>query len=334
MKKTKIIAEIGVNHNGDINIAKKLILEAKRCGADYVKFQTFQTEDLVTKYALKASYQKKNTSFGKSQFEMLQGLQFEKLQFDDLKKYCDKHQIKFLSSPFDIKSIEILSDFNMDFWKIPSGEITNYPFLSKIAETKKPIVLSTGMSYLKEIQDALEIFYDKNYNKEMITVLHCTSEYPCKISDVNLNCIKTLQNKLNVAVGFSDHSEGILAPVSSVILGASIIEKHFTLDKNLTGPDHKASLEPKEFKEMVLQIKNLEKMLIKFEKEPCESEIKNIKIVRKSIVAKVDIAEGEILNEENISTKRPGTGINPMMWNKIIGMKAIKNFQKDQLIEI
>lgn len=334
MSKTKIIAEIGVNHNGDIDLAKQLILEAQKCGADYVKFQTYKVENLVMNNAEKAEYQKINTNTNQNQFEMLEKLQFNKHQFWELKRFCDMNSIKFLSSPFDLASVRLLDDFDMDYWKIPSGEITNYPFLKEISKTKKPIIMSTGMSYLEEIKSSLDIFYKNNYKKSMITVLHCTTAYPCKIENVNLNCIKTLQHELKVDVGLSDHSEGMLVSICSIPLGVKIIEKHFTLDKCLEGPDHKASLEPQEFKEMVKQIRYIEKGLGSFVKKPSKSEIKNIQIVRKSIVAKENITKGDYFTEDNITTKRPGKGLSPMDWQKIIGKKSIKDFKKDELIKI
>jgi N,N'-diacetyllegionaminate synthase len=334
MSKTKIIAEIGVNHNGDIDLAKQLILEAQKCGANYVKFQTYKVENLVMNNAEKAEYQKINTNTNQNQFEMLEKLQFNKDQFWELKLFCDMNNIKFLSSPFDLASVRLLDDFDMDYWKIPSGEITNYPFLKEISKTKKPIIMSTGMSYLEEIKSSLDIFYKNNYKKSMITVLHCTTAYPCTIENVNLNCIKTLQNELKVNVGLSDHSEGIIVSICSIPLGVKVIEKHFTLDKSMEGPDHKASLEPKEFEEMVKQIRYIEKALGSFVKKPSKSEFKNIQMVRKSIVAKENISKGDYFTEDNITTKRPGTGLSPMDWQKIIGKKSIKDFKKDELIKI
>ena len=334
MSKTKIIAEIGINHNGDIDLAKKLILEAKKCGADYVKFQTYKVENLVTNYAEKAEYQKINTRTSQNQFQMLESLQFSKDQFWGLKLFCDMNNIKFLSSPFDLDSIKLLDNFGMDYWKIPSGEITNYPFLKEISKTQKPIIISTGMSNLSEIKKSLDVFYKNNYKKSMITVLHCTTAYPCTIENVNLNCINTLQDELKVDVGFSDHSEGIIVSICSIPLGVKIIEKHFTLDKSMYGPDHKASLEPEDFKEMVKQIRYIERGLGSFVKKPSKSESKNIQIVRKSIVAKENICKGDYFTEDNITTKRPGTGLSPMDWQDVIGKKSIKDFKKDELIKI
>lgn len=331
MGRTYIIAEAGVNHNGDFELAKKMILDGKKAGVDAVKFQTFKAGNLVASNAKKAEYQLKSTDNKESQQDMLKKLELSFREFCLLKEYAAELDIDFISTPFDEESVDFLDTLNMPFWKIPSGEITNLPYLYKIAKTKKPIILSTGMCTLEEIGEALDIFGD--YNREDITVLHCNTEYPTPFEDVNLNAMKTLKEKFHVKVGYSDHTQGIEIPIAAVALGAEVIEKHFTLDKNMPGPDHKASLEPDELKEMVKAIRNIEISLGNGEKYPSESEKKNIAVARKSIVAKKDIKKGDIFTEENITTKRPGNGISPMEWFKVLGRKAIKDFQKDELIE-
>lgn len=331
MGRTYIIAEAGVNHNGDFELAKKMILDGKKAGVDAVKFQTFKAGNLVASNAKKAEYQLKSTDNKESQQDMLKKLELSFREFCLLKEYAAELDIDFISTPFDEESVDFLDTLNMPFWKIPSGEITNLPYLYKIAKTKKPIILSTGMCTLEEIGEALDIFGD--YNREDITVLHCNTEYPTPFEDVNLNAMKTLKEKFHVKVGYSDHTQGIEIPIAAVALGAEVIEKHFTLDKNMPGPDHKASLDPDELKEMVKAIRNIEIALGNGEKYPSESEKKNIAVARKSIVAKKDIKKGDIFTEENITTKRPGNGISPMEWFKVLGIKAIKDFQKDELIE-
>lgn len=331
MGRTYIIAEAGVNHNGDFELAKMMILEGKKAGVDAVKFQTFKAGNLVSSNAKKADYQMKSTDNKESQQDMLKKLELSFREFCLLKEYAAELNIDFISTPFDEESVDFLNSLNMPFWKIPSGEITNLPYLLKIAKTKKPIILSTGMCTLQEIEEALNIFGD--YNREDITVLHCNTEYPTPFKDVNLNAMKTLEKKFHVKVGYSDHTQGIEVPVAAVALGAVVIEKHFTLDKNMPGPDHKASLEPDELKEMVKAIRNIETALGNGEKHPSESEKKNIAVARKSIVAKKDIKKGDIFTEENITTKRPGNGISPMEWFRVLGRKAKKDFQKDELIE-
>ncbi len=331
MGRTYIIAEAGVNHNGNFELAKKMILEGKKAGVDAVKFQTFIASNLVSSYAKKADYQMKSTDNKESQQDMLKKLELSFQEFHLLKEYAAELNIDFLSTPFDEESIDFLDTLNMPFWKIPSGEITNLPYLLKIAKTKKPIILSTGMSTMEEIAEMLDVFCD--YNRNDITLLHCNTEYPTPFQDVNLYAMKTLKEKFHVNVGYSDHTKGIEVPIAAVALGATVIEKHFTLDRNMLGPDHKASLEPGELAEMVKAIRNIESALGNEEKKPSESEKKNILVARKSIVAKKDIKKGDILSEENITTKRPGNGISPMEWFKIIGMKAAKDFQKDELIE-
>lgn len=331
MKKTIIIAEAGVNHNGDIELAKRMTEAAKQAGADYIKFQTFISENLVTQNAEQAEYQKKAQK-STSQLEMLKKLELTHKKFIDLAEYCKMIGIGFLSTPFDLESIEFLKKFSMDYWKLPSGEITNYPYLDRIARDGKNIILSTGMSTLKEIDAALQIL--EKYNKKQISILHCNTEYPTPYEDVNLKVIPMLKEKYKCSVGYSDHTTGTEVPIAAVALGAEIIEKHFTLDKNMEGPDHKASLEPDELCTMIKSIRNIEKAIGVSQKIVTSSEKKNIGIVRKSIVAKTIIKEGECFTEENITTKRPGTGITPMRWNEIIGKKAKKEFQRDEQIEL
>lgn len=327
MKKVFIIAEAGVNHNGSIELAKQLVDKAVFAGVDCVKFQTFKAENLVNKEAKKADYQVNNTGNNDSQLSMLKKLELSFDNFVELKKYCDDKGIVFLSTPFDHESIEFLASLNMPIFKIPSGEITNLPYLRKINSYKKEVILSTGMATIDEIQDALKVLKDCK-----VTLLHCTTEYPCPYESVNMNAMLTLKNEFGLDVGYSDHTQGIEIPIMAVAMGAKVIEKHFTLDKNMEGPDHKASLEPHELKAMVDAIRNIEKAFGDGVKEPQEAEKKNITIARKSIVAKCDIKKGEILTEENITTKRPGNGISPMKWDEIIGTIANKDFQEDELI--
>ena len=332
MAHTLIIAEAGVNHNGSFETAKELVDVAKDAGADIVKFQTLNPKALVSKFAKKAEYQNRNTGNNDTQLEMLNNLVLSNEDFVELSNYCKLKGITFLSTPFDIESIEFLNSFNMPFWKIPSGEITNYPYLVKIANTHKNVVMSTGMSNMQEIEDAINVL-DKN-GAGKISLLHCNTEYPTPYVDVNLNVIKTLRDKFNVDVGYSDHTIGIEVPIAAVALRATIIEKHFTLDRNMEGPDHKASLEPNELKQMVKSIRNIESAMGDKDKTVTNSERKNIEIARKSIVAKCDIKKGDILSDANITTKRPGSGISPMKWDEVIGKKAIKDFMADELIEL
>lgn len=332
--KTFIIAEAGVNHNGNINLAKKLIDVAVDAGADAVKFQTFKTEEVVAINTLKAEYQTKTTDVKETQFEMIKKLELSFEDFKELKVYCNEKGIMFLSAPFDIESVRFLKELGLEIFKIPSGEITNYPLLKEIGSYKKKIILSTGMADLGEIEDALDVLIENGTKREDITVLHCNTEYPTPFEDVNLRAMLTIKEAFKINIGYSDHTPGIEIPIAAVALGATIIEKHFTLDKNLTGPDHKASLEPDELKAMVRAIRNIEKALGNAIKKPSKSEIKNIPIARKSIVAKRDIKKGGIFTEENITVKRIGKlGISPMMWNKVIGKKASKDIKKDNLIE-
>ena len=329
--KVFIIAEAGVNHNGSLKLAKKMVEKAVEAKVDAIKFQTFIAKNLVSRNTEKANYQKLNTNNKESQLEMIKKLELSFEQFIELKRYCDEMRIKFLSTPFDLESIEFLKKLGMKVWKVPSGEITNLPYLRKIAEVADEIILSTGMSDLDEISKAVEIL--KKENKK-ISILHCNTEYPTPMEDVNLRAMELLKEKFNVEVGYSDHTLGIEVPIAAVALGAKIIEKHFTLDKNMEGPDHKASLEPEELKKMVTGIRNIEKALGKKQKEVTESEKKNKDIARKSIVAKKNIKKGEIFTEESLTVKRPGNGISPMQWDEVIGKISIRNFEEDELIEI
>jgi N,N'-diacetyllegionaminate synthase len=327
-----IIAEAGVNHNGSIELAFKLVDAAVEAGVDAVKFQTFKSENLVSKHAQKSEYQKKNSDLSESQFEMLKKLE---LKFDDFKKlndYCKDKDIVFLSTPFDHSSIDLLSELELKIFKIPSGEITNLPYLRHIGSLAKQVILSTGMSTLKEVGDALAILIDSGTKKENITVLHANTMYPTPMEDVNLRAMQTIQKEFDVSVGYSDHTMGIEVSIAAIAMGASIIEKHFTLDKTMRGPDHIASLEPKELKAMVTAIRNIEKAVGKNIKTVSPSELENKNIVRKSITAKCSIKKGERLTEDNLTIKRPGTGISPMKWDKVIGSYASKNYKADDLI--
>jgi len=334
MKKTIIIAEAGVNHNGNIELAKKLIDVAVQAGVDYVKFQTFKTELAVSKNTKKAEYQKQTTNAEESQFDMIKKLELDKKAHIELIDYCNKKNIKFISSPFDLESIDLLYELNVPLYKIPSGEITNYPYLKKIAEKKLPVIMSTGMANMKEIGDALGVLLENGLQKTQITILHANTEYPTPMQDVNLKAMLTIKKEFDVEVGYSDHTNGIEVDIAAAALGARVIEKHFTLDKTMKGPDHKASLEPKELIAMVKAIRNIEVALGSGIKKPSASETKNIPIARKSIVAKQNIKKGNIFSKENITVKRPGTGISPMRWNDILGQQAIKDFNKDDLIII
>ncbi len=327
-----IIAEAGVNHNGSIKLAKKLIDMAVESGADAVKFQTFKTENLVSKTAEKAGYQKKTTDALESQFDMIKNLELDLTAHKKLITYCLEKGITFLSSPFDHSSIDLLISLGLQTFKIPSGEINNLPYLRHIGSLGKKIILSTGMSSLQEVGDALKVLMESGSKKENISILHANTMYPTPMQDVNLNAMLTIKKEFDIAVGYSDHTVGIEVDIAAVAMGASIIEKHFTLDKTMNGPDHKASLEPNELKEMVLCIRNIEKALGSFEKKPSPSESINIDIARKSIVSKQKIKKGEVLSEENITTKRPGNGLSPMVWDKIIGTIADKDYQMDDLI--
>lgn len=332
MARVKIIAEAGVNHNGDIILAKKMVDVAKETGADYIKFQTFIPENLVSKHAKKAEYQKITTISDESQLQMLRKLTLSGNEFIELADYCKSISIGFISTPFDIASVNFLRSFNMDFWKLPSGEITNLPYLVKIAKTECPIILSTGMSNLDEIDAALNVLKSNGAGK--ITLLHCNTQYPTPMEDVNLNAMLTLKDRYQCDVGYSDHTPGIEVPIAAVALGATVIEKHFTLDHDMEGPDHKASLEPCVLKSMVSAIRNIEKALGTGIKEASPSETENKDIARKSIVASKKIKKGEQFTENNITTKRPGSGISPMKWYNVIGTVAKRDFQEDELIEL
>lgn len=329
MKKVFIIAEAGVNHNGSLDLAKKLVDKALEAGVDCIKFQTFKSENLVSMSAQMAEYQKENLGKDESQYKMLKELEISFEEFKELKKYCEEKNIMFLSTPFDLESCDFLNDLDMKIFKIPSGEITNLPYLRKINSFGKKVILSTGMANLNEIQDALNVLKDCE-----VSLLHCTTEYPCPYDNVNLNAIDTLRKEFKLEVGYSDHTQGIEVPIAAVAKGATIIEKHFTLDRNMEGPDHKASLEPNELKQMVTSIRNIEKAFGNGTKEPQECEKKNIEIARKSIVAKINIKKGEIFTENNLTTKRPGSGISPMKWDCIIGKTATKDYQEDELISL
>lgn len=327
-----IIAEAGVNHNGRLELAKQLVDRAKEAGADCIKFQTFIAKNIASKNAVKAEYQKQRTGSEESQLEMLQKLELSFDEFIALNEYCKGKEIEFLSTAFDFESIDFLSSLNMSVWKIPSGDITNLPYLLKIAKMNKPVILSTGMSTMSEVSDAIKILRENGSGE--ITVLHCTTEYPTPYEDVNLTAMRTIANEFGVPVGYSDHTRGIEIPIAAVSMGATVIEKHFTLNRNMEGPDHKASLDPDELKDMVNAIRNVEKAMGTGEKTPAASEIKNMAIARKSIVASRTIKKGEIFSEENITVKRPGNGISPMKWFEVIGKGAFRDFEEDELIEI
>ncbi len=334
VSKVFIIAEAGVNHNGSIDLAKKLIDAAADAGADAVKFQTFKADRLATKLAHKADYQKSNTSVNESQYEMLKKLELDEDMHKAIIEHCKQKQIMFLSSAFDNESVDMLNNFGMSIFKIPSGEITNLPYLRHVGGLKKPIILSSGMSDLGDIKNALDVLIECGVSKDQLTVLHATTEYPCPIHEVNITAMQTINANFGVKVGYSDHTNGIEVSIAAVALGACVIEKHFTLDQTMKGPDHKASLEPHEFKSMVRAIRNIEKALGDGIKKPSESEIKNMAITRKSIVALRAIKSGEIFSIGNLAVKRPGTGISPMDLNKIIGKIARRDFLPDEQIEL
>lgn len=330
-----IIAEAGVNHNGSIDIAKELVDVAEEAGADFVKFQIGKPELLVSKYAPKAEYQQRNTKKSdESQLEMLNGINFPYERHAELNEYCKNKKTRYFCTPFELNSIDYLAQLNIGLWKIPSGEITNYPYLKKVASYHQPVILSTGMSTMEDIEACLKVLTDNGLTKDQITILHCNTEYPTPFEDVNLLAMQSIAKQFGTKVGYSDHTRGIEVPIAAVALGATIIEKHFTLDRNMPGPDHKASLEPDELKAMVSAIRNIEKALGSAEKKVTDSERKNIAIARKSIVAAKDIHKGELLTEENITVKRPGTGISPMCWEEVLGTKAVRDFKEDELIEV
>lgn len=335
MNHTIIIAEAGVNHNGSIVMAKQLIDKAVEAGADYIKFQTFKSDNLVTKTAGQAEYQKKNIgNSDDSQYNMLKKLELSEEQHYELIDYCTEKGIKFFSTAFDMDSIDFLASLNFGLWKIPSGELTNYPYIKKIASFGEPVILSTGMSSSEEIGDTLSLLVSCGLSKEQITILHCNTEYPTPMCDVNLLAMNAIKKQFGTATGYSDHTLGIEVPIAAVALGAKVIEKHFTLDRTLPGPDHKASLEPDELKAMISAIRNIEQALGVETKQVSRSEIKNRSVARKSIVAARHIKAGEIFSEDNLTVKRPGTGISPMKWKSVIGLSAGRDFDIDELIEL
>jgi N,N'-diacetyllegionaminate synthase len=333
--KTIIIAEAGVNHNGNFELAKQLVKVAAKAGADYVKFQTFKADKIVSKTAKKAAYQARNINDGDdSQYAMLKKLEMPEEWYIQLIKYANQQGIQFLSTGFDNESIDFLDQLGSPLFKIPSGEITNKPYLRHIAGKGKPVIISTGMANLEEIKAALAVLCENGIAKEDITVLHCNTEYPTPMEDVNLKAMLTIKNELDVKIGYSDHTNGIEVPIAAAVLGATVIEKHFTLDRNLPGPDHKASLEPDELRSMVKAIRNVELAISgNGFKEPSPSEFKNIVVARKSIIAARPIKKGELLSQENLTVKRPGNGISPMLWDEIMGKVAIKDFELDDLID-
>ena len=333
--RTFIIAEAGVNHNGNLHIAKDMIDVAKSCGADAIKFQTFKTEKSISKHAKKAEYQKVSTDKNETQFDMVKKLELDVSAHRELIDYCKLKGIEFLSTPFDLDSINMLNDLGLKTFKIPSGEITNLPYLRKIGSLGRKIIISTGMSTLGEVNVALNILTGSGTRKENIVVMHCNTEYPTPFEDVNLNALLTMKQELGLRrIGYSDHTVGIELPIAAIAMGATVIEKHFTLDKKMEGPDHKASLDAAELKAMVLAIRNIEKAFGDGIKKPSASELKNILVVRKSIVAAVNIKKGDVFSDNNIGAKRPGNGISPMEWDNVVGKTAKKDFKEDELIEI
>ena len=327
-----IIAEAGVNHNGSIDLAKKLVDVACSAGADAVKFQSFKAKNLATKHSQKANYQKETNINRETQFEMLKKLELDKKKHNELISYCEKKKIIFLSSPFDLESVDLLNDLGLEIFKIPSGEITNLPYLRYIGKLNKKIILSTGMSNMDEVKNAFDILINSGTKKNNITILHANTEYPTPMKDVNLRAMVSIGKELDIKFGYSDHTLGIEVDIAAVAMGATCIEKHFTLDKNMEGPDHKASLEPEQLKEMVRTIRNIEIALGDGVKKPSQSEIPNIEIARKSIVAKTIIKKGDVLNESNLAIKRPGGGLSPINWDKVLNTKAKKDYQEDELI--
>ena len=333
MAKTIIIAEAGVNHNGNIEIAKKLIDVAADAGVDYVKFQTFKAKNLVTKNTAKAEYQLKNTGNNESQYDMLKRLELSYEDHVELINYCSFKKVNFLSTGFDIESLKMLFDLGIDLIKIPSGEISNVPLLRFIGSKNKDVIVSTGMSTMEEIELSISFLISAGQDKNKITVLHCNTDYPTPFEDVNLRAMLTIKDSLGVKIGYSDHTLGIEVPIAAVTLGAILIEKHFTIDRNLSGPDQKASLEPIELKSMVSSIRNIENALGNAIKMPTPSESKNLHIARKSIVALCNIKKGELFTEKNLTVKRPGNGISPYKWDDIIGKEAKRDYNLDDLIE-
>lgn len=332
--KVIIIAEAGVNHNGDIDLARRMITEARKAGADYVKFQTAVPELVISSIAPKAEYQKETTGAEESQLDMCRKIHLPLSAYNELAEQCRREGIGFMSTPFDLVSIDTLAPLGMDYWKIPSGEITNLPYLRKIASKGGRVILSTGMSRLDEVETAVGVLEQGGISRDNIILLHCTTQYPTPMEAVNLRAMDTLATLGCAAVGYSDHTRGIEVPVAAVARGARVIEKHFTLDKTMEGPDHKASLEPDELAAMVSAIRNIEQALGSPDKRVAEAEAPNIEVARKSIVAARDIKAGELLTEENLSVKRPGNGLSPMLWDKVIGTRAISDFRADELIRL
>jgi len=332
--KVIIIAEAGVNHNGDYGRALRLADEARKAGADYVKYQTAQPELVISRYAPKAKYQVEQTGDGESQLDMCRAIHLPLSAYKDLKAYCDGIGIRFISTPFDLLSIDTLKPLGMDFWKIPSGEITNYPYLRAIAQLGQPVVMSTGMSTMEDIEAALKVLTNNGLQDEQITLLHCNTEYPTPYRDVNLRAMATMRDAFGLKVGYSDHTQGIEVALAAVALGACVIEKHFTLSRQLPGPDHKASLEPDELADMVRAIRHIEQSLGNGVKQVTPSEKDNMVVARKSLIAKRFIRKGEVLGDDNLTTKRPGNGISPMRWDEVAGTRAVRDFEEDELIEL
>lgn len=332
--RTLIIAEAGVNHNGDINLAMQLIDAAAQAGADIVKFQTFSADRQVTRTADKAEYQKRETGSAESQYEMLRRLELTESMHYQLLSHCDERKIEFLSTGFDIESINFLASLNQKYFKIPSGEITNLPYLRHIGGLNKQVILSTGMATLGEVEQAINALEEAGTSRNQIAILHCTTEYPTPMSEVNLRAMLTLQKAFHVPVGYSDHTKGIEISVAAVAMGATVIEKHFTLDRNLPGPDHRASLEPYELRQMISAVRNIENAMGDGIKRPTASEKKNRLVARKSIVACRPISKGETFTAENLTVKRPGTGISPMEWDEVLGKNASRSFAVDELIKL
>ncbi len=334
-KHVLIIAEAGVNHNGSMEIAKQLVDAAVEAGVDIIKFQTFKAEKLVSKTAKQAEYQKKNIGDGNdSQYEMLKKLELSEKDHEELMAYCKEKGIRFWSTAFDFESMDYLHSLGLGLWKIPSGEITNYPFIRKIASYGEDVIMSTGMCEMMDIQNAMDVLLRYGIRKEQITLLHCNTQYPTPYQDVNLNAMASIKHEFDIQVGYSDHTSGIEVPIAAVALGAKVIEKHFTIDRNLPGPDHKASLEPHELKAMVNAIRHIEQALGDGVKKVSDSEKANISVARKSIVAACPIKKGELLTEENLTVKRPGTGLSPMLWDEVIGTVAIKDYEEEDLIQL
>jgi N,N'-diacetyllegionaminate synthase len=331
--KTTVIAEAGVNHNGSMEIAEKLVFAAKTSGADIVKFQTFSAKTLVTQSAPKAQYQINSKFQSETQFQMLKKLELSEKMHLELIRLCNRINIKFLSTAFDQDSVDLLRKLGQTTFKIPSGEITNLPLIRHIAKNAENLILSTGASTLLEIEQALDVIYKSGLSKEYVTVLHCTSAYPTPLEDVNLSAMQEISRKFEIKVGYSDHTLGTEVSIIAAALGASIIEKHFTMNRNFDGPDHKASLEPDELESMIKAIRNIEKIVGTGIKKIMPSEKNNLHIIRKSIVAKIPIAAGEVFTDKNLTTKRPGSGVSPMYWDSILGNSSRNNYDIDEMIK-